>query len=277
LKHSLQSRRVICVVHRAGRLLRIALLLLLFPLLLWAQYRPFAIIGDTHVGSTASAYRIFIDSIDRQGIRIIIHLGDAIDRAGNKAQWEEFLRITGVGKTVHLIPGNHDVDSDRSQAVFTRLFGRTYYTFSEGDTLFIMLDTELPGESGMVTGVQFEWLESELQRPFRYNLVFLHEPPFPEFPGHGLDRHRDARDRLHELFVRTGVSLVVAGHDHVYHRSLRDGIPYVIASGGGGRLYLPASNGGFLHYVVGTRSGDTYSFVVKDMKGAVRDQFSIGQ
>ncbi len=229
------------------------------------------------MGTAASAYRAFIQAIDEQGIPVIIHVGDAIDRAGKKAQWEEFRRITGQGKRLYLIPGNHDVDSDASLAVYTRLFGRTYYAFSEGDTLFVLLNTEIPGESGMVTGRQLEWLESELQKPFKYKFVFLHEPLFPEFPGHGLDRHREARDRLHELFVQTGVSLVVAGHDHVYRKSMKDGITYLITSGGGGRLYMPASNGGFLHYVVGTRTGDTYSFTVKDMSGEVRDRFVIGR
>ena len=139
----------------------------------------------------------------------------------------------------------------------------------------MLLNTEFPGEQAMVTGTQFDWLEAELQRPFKYKFVFLHEPLYPAFSGHGLDRHPAARDRLHELFVRKGVSLVVAGHDHVYNKSVKDGVTYVIASGGGGRFYLSPSNGGFLHYVVGTRTGDSYSFVVKDMKGEVKDQFVI--
>ena len=138
-----------------------------------------------------------------------------------------------------------------------------------------MLNTELPGEESKITGEQYEWLENELKRTFKYKFVFLHEPLFPVFPGHGLDKHSDARDRLHDLFVRSGVSLVVSGHDHLYNKTSRDGITYIIASGGGGKFYLPASNGAFLHYVVGTRTDKGYSFAVKDMKGDVKDQFVI--
>ena len=260
-----------------GFRLLIALLLFFSPSVILAQFPPFAIVGDTHVGYAGSAYEAFITAIERQGIGIIIHLGDAIDRAGRAGQWAEFQRITGSGKTLYLIPGNHDVDSDRTLATYSTLFGKSYYSVSEGDTLFIMLNTEIPGERSEVAGVQFEWLEGELKRPFKYKFVFLHEPPFPFFPGHGLDRHRNARDRLHEMFVRSGVSLVVSGHDHVYHRSTRDGISYVIASGGGGKRYLSASNSAFLHYVIGTRTDKGYSFVVKDMEGEARDAFTIAR
>jgi 3',5'-cyclic AMP phosphodiesterase CpdA len=255
----------------------VGLALLLCPLFLWAQYPTFAIIADTHVGSSRSVYREFIQAIDDQGIRVIIHVGDAIDRAGRTAQWRQFLEITGQGKTLHLVPGNHDVDSEASLAAFLRLFTKSYYFFAEGDTLFVLLNTELPGEQGRITGTQFDWLESELGRSFKYKFVFLHEPLFPAVAGHGLDRYLEARDRLHELFVRTGVSLVVSGHDHVYRKSVKDGITYVIASGGGGRFYLSPSSGGFLHYVIGARTDGHYSFVVKDMKGEVRDQFSVSR
>jgi len=260
-----------------GSRLSIALILLLSPSLVLAQFPPFAIVSDTHVGYAGSAYEAFIAAIERQKIDIIIHLGDAIDRAGRASQWAEFQRITGSGKTLYLIPGNHDVDSDRTLKTYLALFGKSYYSVSEGDTLFVMLNTEIPGEQSEIAGEQFEWLEAELKKPFKYKFVFLHEPPFPFFPGHGLDRHRDARDRLHELFVRSSVSLVVSGHDHVYNRSARDGISYVIASGGGGKRYLSASNGAFLHYVVATRTDKGYSFVVKDMEGEARDRFTIAR
>jgi 3',5'-cyclic AMP phosphodiesterase CpdA len=255
----------------------IALILLIAPLVARAQFPPFAIVGDTHVGYAGSAYETFIAAIDQQRINVIIHLGDAIDKAGNAAQWAEFQRITGTGKTLYLVPGNHDVDSDRSLATYLSLFGKSYYSVPEGDTLFVMLNTEIPGEQSMIAGEQLEWLVSELKRPFKYKFVFLHQPPFPVFAGHGLDKHRDARDRLHELFVRSGVALVVSGHDHLYNKTSKDGITYVIASGGGGKFYLPASNGAFLHYVVGTRTEKGYSFTVKAMDGEVRDRFVIGR
>jgi hypothetical protein len=83
----------------------------------------------------------------------------------------------------------------------------------------VLLNTELPGEESMITGIQLSWLAAELDKKYRYKFVFLHEP----------DQNEAARDRLHKLFIRKGVSLVVSGHDHMYSRSRRNGIIYVTA------------------------------------------------
>jgi acid phosphatase type 7 len=245
-----------------------------------AEHTPFAIIGDTHVGVSTSVYPFFIEAIDKLGIKMIIHLGDAVDNANNATQWAEFREITGTGKTLYLVQGNHDVGGRGSSArseIPAKLFQTPYYSFSEDDTLFVILNTELPGQRGTVSSAQYEWLETELQRSFRYKFVFLHRPPFSLVPGHGLDSNPTARDRLHDLFVSQGVAAVFSGHDHVYNRTQHDGVTYVIASGGGGPLYFSSANGGFFHYVVVSRENNAYSFTVKDMKGEVRDHFLLGK
>ena len=257
------------------RLLCIALVILFLPLFARAEYAPFAIISDTHIGLNESVYIAFIRAVEEQKIQVIIHTGDAINRPGDSMQWARFLQITGPGKTVHLAPGNHDIDDKESLAVFLTYFSKPYYSFSDGDTLFVLLNTELPGQRSRIVGAQLTWLEAELQRPFRYKFVFLHEPLFPVVSLHGLDRHKAARDRLHRLFVQTGVSLVVAGHDHLYDRKVRDGITYVIAGGGGGQLPFFMHNSDFYHYILATRRDDGYSFTLKDIKGNTRDQFTI--
>ena len=59
------------------------------------------------------------------------------------------------------------------------------------------------------------------------------------------------RDRLHELFVENGVSLVAAGHDHVYDRKEKDGVTYVIDGRTGGQSVPGGSgNGHSLCYTV---------------------------
>jgi 3',5'-cyclic AMP phosphodiesterase CpdA len=257
--------------------LLVALTLLLFPLFVRAEYAPFAIISDTHVGLRESVYIAFIQAVEEGKIQVIIHTGDAINRPGDLMQWARFLQITGPGKTVHVAPGNHDIDDKESLAIFLTYFSESYHSFSDGDTLFVLLNTELPGQRSRIMGEQLTWLEAELQRPFKYKFVFLHEPPFPAVYLHGLDRHKAARDRLHQLFVQTGVSLVVSGHDHLYDRRVRDGITYVIAGGGGGQLALVMNNSDFYHYIVATRRNGGYLFTLKDIKGNTRDEFSVSR
>ncbi len=242
-----------------------------------AQLASFAIIGDTHVGQNNRVYESLMTSIERHNIDTIIHVGDAIDRPGSAGQWAQFFAITGPGKTLYLVQGNHDRADARTRAAYAEHFGVAYRSVAEGDTLFIFLNTELPRENSTIAGKQLVWLESELQREFRYKFVFLHQPVFPAVPSHGLDKNAGPRDKLHRLFVQNNVSLVVAAHDHLYHRTARDGITYVISGGGGGTLWPFAGNAPFYHYIRAARVNSSYVFQVVDTEGKVRDKFTLTQ
>ncbi len=250
------------------------LVILLAPLSACAQYAAFAIVGDTHIDAPGSVYPAFIRNIEAEGTHIIVHTGDAIDTPGNLSQWAQFFDITGRGKTLYLAPGNHDINGQRSLDIYVGFFGAPYSSTSDGDTLLVFLNTELPGEESRIAGEQLAWLGAELAKPFRYKLVFLHEPLFPVIHHHGLDRHAQERDELHLLFVRNGVSLVVAGHDHLYDRSVRDGITYVIGGRAGGHAW-PTKNGSATRYIMAKRTGDFYSFEVRDAEGMIKDRFSV--
>jgi 3',5'-cyclic AMP phosphodiesterase CpdA len=157
---------------------------------------------------------------------------------------------------------------------FRQFFHEPYSSLAAGDTLFLFLCTEIPGEESRISGNQLAWLKEELARPFQYKLVFMHEPLFPALPHHGLDRHSGERDELHRLFIRSGVSLVVAGHDHLYERMVKDGIVYVICARAGGRNW-PGKNGNSMGYILSERTGDFYVLTVMDVSGTVRDRIEI--
>lgn len=245
----------------------------------WASENSFGIIGDTRIGAMEAPYTAFVKQVEKQGIPTVIIVGDAIDTPGKQDEWDRLRYLTGDKIALHVVAGNHDVNNRRSLAVYTQVFGRgPYYSFSQNDTLFVVLNTEIPGQEGKITGQQFGWLDKELAKAFKYKFVFLHRPLFPTMfgTGYGLDRHPQDRDRLHQLFIKQGVAVVVSGHQHLYHRSERDGITYVISGGGGGRLHgFTEEEGAFLHYVLAKKSNEGYVFSAFDFKGIVRDQFSV--
>ncbi len=239
-----------------------------------AEQASFAIVSDTHVGTRNCAYPAVIRALEQQKIDMIIHTGDAVNKGGSRIQWERFLQITGAGKRLYLAPGNHDVRRKGGMEEYDHFFPKKYYSFEDHDALFIILNSELPHQEGSIAGEQLEWLEKELDKPYRYKFVFLHEPLFPLIRFRGFDRHRPARDRLHSLLRDKGVSLVVAGHDHLYSRMVKDGITYIIAPGLGGKMFVPRGRS-FFRYILATRIGDLYSFDVVDLTGALRDHFAI--
>jgi hypothetical protein len=85
-------------------------------------------------------------------------------------------------------------------------------------------------------------------------------------------------DRLHELFVENGVSLVVASHGRVYDRKEKDGVTYVIDGRTGGQPVPGGSgNGRSLCHTIATPVKDGYSFAVRNKDGEAVDRFSINR
>jgi len=246
-----------------------------------ADYPSFGIIGDTKIGVTEAVYKRFLKKITQEGVDLIFIVGDVIDRPGSVKEWERFLELTGTTRTFHIAPGNHDINSARSLKAYERIIRKPlYYTFAFNDIQFIILCTEIPGETSKVTGKQLEWLKNTLEEPFAQRIVFLHRPLFPTSFGrrNDLDRYPADRDMLHGMFVKHNVKLVFAGHEHLYNRSEKDGITYVIAGGGGSRLLtFDEEHGGFFHYIVAKRGKEGYIFNVYDINNVLRDTFYLKQ
>jgi len=93
---------------------------------------------------------------------------------------------------------------------------------------------------------QYRWLlEQLIGKRERHTIVVFHHAPFTSGP-HGRRNAQGtpvewpiahARLFLVPMFELYGVNLVLNGHDHLYERSEKDGITYVVTGGGGAPLY----------------------------------------
>jgi hypothetical protein len=93
---------------------------------------------------------------------------------------------------------------------------------------------------------QCAWLREQLAEPrHRFTIVVLHHAPVSSGPHGQTDqagRPREwpiaqSREYLLPLFEERGVDLVLTGHDHIYERSVRNGVVYVVTGGAGAPLY----------------------------------------
>lgn len=118
-------------------------------------------------------------------------------------------------------PGNHEYDdkydpkADRYYAYFGELAGprrKGYYSYELGTWHVIALNTAIPFEPGTD---QHTWLVSDLNAHLgKCTIAYMHHPRFSSGP-------HDEQDRLVPLwrtFSQYGLSVVVAGHDHIYER-----------------------------------------------------------
>jgi hypothetical protein len=169
-------------------------------------------------------------------------------------------------------------------------YGEHYYSFDNGNTHFIALSTEIPGEWGLITGNQKSWLAQDLAAASgKWIVVFMHRPlfrgthPYDPWVNTSNTAGQANKAEIHNLFVQNGVDVVFEGHDHFYLHHLEDGIQYIITGGGGAPLYsLPAPAPGDVfgastheHVKVDETAASLHVSAI-DTNGATLESFTLG-
>ena len=129
--------------------------------------------------------------------------------------------------------GNHD-DPNQVFYKFFNMNGERYYTFKK-DKLgnpgvrFFALD------SNYMSRDQIEWLEKELAASGSdWKIAFFHHPLYSSGGRHGSEV--DLRQQLEPLFLKHGVNVVFAGHEHFYERLKPQKGIYYFTAGGSAKL-----------------------------------------
>jgi 3',5'-cyclic AMP phosphodiesterase CpdA len=211
--------------------------LLILPALLCAQTltlpnKPnslkFAVFGDTGTGdrdeSEVAAKAAEYRPVFRFEFALL--LGDNIYGGENARDFERkfetpFKRLLDEGVKFYAALGNHD---DTSQIHYKRfnMNGERFYTFKPKDGIrFFALD------SNYIDKKQFDWLEKELSSSGSdWKICFFHHPLYSSGQRHG--PHEELRAVLEPILLKYGVTVVFAGHEHLYERlKPQKGIQYI--------------------------------------------------
>ena len=178
----------------------------------------FAVIGDTGTGGRAQ-YEVGARLAGLQKsfpFQLVLMLGDNL-YGGQKpkdfhAKFElPYAGLLESGVKFYAVLGNHDSPRQQSYEPF-HMEGRSYYTFQPAANVRVFaLD------SNRLDRTQIAWIEKELaQSDSPWKIVFFHHPLYSSSARHGSSL--DLRAVLEPLFVKYGVAVVFAGHDHVYER-----------------------------------------------------------
>lgn len=139
---------------------------------------------------------------------------------------------------------------------------------------------------------QYDWLLEQLRSDRRrFTLAAFHHPPFTSGPHGRLEADGTPREWpmdqgqrfLVPLFEMYGVDLVLNGHDHLYERSHKDGVYYVVTGGAGAPLYKVGSapnpyqqvNISVNHYTALDVDNSSITLTAIDRHGEVLDWFTI--
>ncbi len=229
---------------RRRLLLFLSLLLLVAPSLRAGEFKfplksnsvRFAAIGDMGTGDAAQ-YEVAQRMVGtRQGFPFdfVIMLGDNIYGGSSPSDFEKkfavpYKPLLDTGVQFYAALGNHDNPNERFYKLFN-MNGATYYTFKKGNARFFVLD------SNNMDPKQLAWLEAQLQSAGSgdWKICYFHHPLYSSGRTHG--PATDLRLLLEPLFIKYGVDIVFAGHEHVYERVQPQKGIYYFTEGASGQL-----------------------------------------
>jgi hypothetical protein len=211
------------------------------PMLPGTVFR-FTVHGDTRTGH--AVHQGIVEAMVASRPALVLQTGDLVGDSSVGGEWSLFDTITEkMRATIPFYParGSHDNQGGGFYEEHLPKAGirreNFYYSFDKGRIHFVAIDTEDPMPR---TGPQYLWLEADMKRARaegRFIIPFFHKAIFSIGPHAGQADVVALRPVLHDLFLRNDVRLVFQGHDHLYYRSFRDGITYVVTGGGGAPLY----------------------------------------
>lgn len=209
----------------------------------------FVIVSDRTGGARPGVFETAVEKVNLLQPEFVMSIGDLIE--GDKdnmalvdQQWKEFMGIIAkLEMPFFLVPGNHDLKSEKMAEEWRRRFGPSYYHFRYRDVLFLCLNTEDPPPTHM-SEAQVEYVRKalELNRDVRWTLVFMHKPLFDHDEPTGWEKiEAMLKDRPHTVFT---------GHRHDYMKFTRHGHKYfVFATTGGSSKMRGLEYGEFDHVV----------------------------
>ena len=221
----------------------------------------FAIVSDRTGGRRPGVFSKAVEKINLLQPEFVISVGDLIegyseDPGAWALEWSEFeTKLTRLQMPFFFCPGNHDISNLPMGKEWQRKFGRAYYEFRYQDCLFVVLNTEEEPKKDreyFFTTAQRAWLKQVLEnnKDVRWTFVFMHKPVW------SITKHKDPADNSTtlgwdeiEASLQGRKHTVFSGHNHVYAKSVRNGMDYyILATTGGASTLTGLKDGKFDHF-----------------------------
>lgn len=195
----------------------------------------FIVIGDTGTGSDKQLELSRIMQRYRQVFpyEFVLMMGDNMYGSEKAVDYKE--KFENIYKPLldqqvkfYAALGNHDESNQRFYTYFN-MEGQEYYRFKRGNVSFYALN------SNYMDKRQVDWLNEKLATDTSaWKIAFFHHPPYSSGGKHGSDTK--LRAIVEPIFMRHGVNVVFAGHEHFYERIKPQKNIYYFISGSGGKL-----------------------------------------
>lgn len=195
----------------------------------------FAVIGDSGTGSDRQ-YELaekLVAAHAQFPFTFVLMMGDNIYGSDKAKDFQKkfetpYKPLLDASVPFYATLGNHDDPNQRFYKLFN-MDGRRYYTFTKGDVQFFVMD------STYMDRAQLTWLDQQLSASrARWKIAYGHHPLYSSGARHGSEV--DLRELVEPLFIKYGVDVVFAGHEHFYERVKPQKGIYYFTSGAAGKL-----------------------------------------
>ncbi len=206
-----------------------------------AQPRPFSFlvfadtqkVGKEHADVVAAAIRYVEEASAKPSF--LIHLGDHVRLGGEDKQWNRYFANSHpllAELCEWPVAGNHDYQKAPGDQMFRAIFDlkdSTQYLFRHAGATFIVLDTYRFDEAKL--GWFVKTLES-IPAGAGPIIVAMHDSVYSS--GKRKPGNVRIREALQPVFEKSGVDVVLSGHEHHYERmNPINGVIYIIAGSAG--------------------------------------------
>ncbi len=247
-------------------------------------------------GDSRGAYATWaslLAAMDSHQPDLILFSGDMVELGVNQEEWDRWFEATGdiLARRI-LVPahGNHEFLAQHYFALWSLPEPEEYFAVDWGDALILALNDTVR-DSNSISTTQAQFLERELAASAAPTRIALHhQPAYSTCTTHGSDL--DLRLDWSPIFENNGVDFVLAGHNHIYERSVPiangrqvepgQGTVYLVSGGAGAPLYTNVEGEWFgavaspqEHYIIADFGPDSIEFVVRGLSGEVIDRFSL--
>lgn len=217
-----------------------------------------------------------LEQIKNEPAEFVAIVGDLVLNGADETDWKRYDEVIAPikqsGKRIVPVLGNHELEGGPINVAlgnyfqrFPEIQGKRWYSFTKGNCVFIVADSQSPMDTGSEQG---KWIRHELDRVPRetaYVFVLMHHPPYtrseqgflkrghPALPEHS-EFGKELEARQQKLQARI---VVLSGHVHNYERYENGGVTYIVTGGGGGTPHSIDRHGSDVY----KDSGDTYHYV----------------
>jgi predicted phosphodiesterase len=234
----------------------------------------FGFISDTqeHLSRHKKISKVIEEHQKNSPLQFILNAGDIVQNGSVKENWESFFK--GGSEYIRKVPliaaiGNHDYRGHKGSSLpilFKKYLrwegsqkdGNLHFAFPEFELL--VFNSNFIEMSKQKQERQWTWLNLQLAKVKKRKKPAVIVTHFPVYSS-SLNRFTSRsvailRKRMPSLLEKYGVKLFLAGHTHMYERSLRNGITYLVAGPAGGRINSPSFKNPYVQYI----NSDVLSF-----------------